>query len=266
VQGAHKELARVIGEDPEDCDSWIAGINHTAWVLDYTCRGRDAYPRIRQAAKSDEGWYEGNTTRVEMLRHLGYYVTESSGHNSEYNWWFRKREDLIEKYQGEKFNGGSGFIKEIYPLDREEYIGKMREVAEQDDPYDLARGHEYGSYIMNALETGEPFRFNPTVANDGLITNLPEGCSVEVPTYADGAGVHPCYVGDLPPQLAALNVAQVNSLTMALEAAITGDRERLFHSIAYDPLTAAKLSLAEIRSMVDELYQKEKDLLPMFED
>jgi alpha-galactosidase len=266
VQGAHKGLARRIGEDPEECASWIAGINHTAWVLEYTCRGKDAYPRIHQAALDDDDWYENDTTRVEMLRHLGYYVTESSGHNSEYNWWFRKRDDLIEKYQGEKFNGGTGFIKDIYPVDREEYIAKMREVAEQEEPYDLERGHEYGSYIMNALETGEPFRFNPTVANENLITNLPEGCSVEVPAYADRSGVHPCHVGDLPPQLAALNNAQVNSLTMALDAALLGDREMLFCSIAYDPLTAAKLSLAEIRAMVDEIYEKEKDLLPMFED
>jgi alpha-galactosidase len=266
VQGAHKGLARRIGEDPADCKSWIAGINHTAWVLEYTCRGADAYPRIRQAAREDEEWYENDTTRVEMLRHLGYYVTESSGHNSEYNWWFRKRDDLIQKYQGEGFNGGTGYIKDIYPLDREEYLAKTRDVAEQEEPYDLERGHEYGSYIMNALETGEPFRFNPTVANENLITNLPEGCSVEVPTYADGSGLHPCYVGELPPQLAALNSAQVNSLTMALEAALLGDREMLYHAVTYDPLTAAKLSLAEIRAMVAEIYEKEKDLLPMFED
>jgi len=119
---------------------------------------------------------------------------------------------------------------------------------------------------MNAIITGEPFRFNGTVANEGHITNLPWGCSVEIPIYADGAGLHPCHVGDLPPQLAALNNMQVNSLVMAVEACLTGDREMLYHSLAYDPLTAAVLSLQEIRRMVDEMYEKEKHLMPTFED
>jgi len=113
VQGAHRELARVIGLDPRECSSWTAGINHTAWVLEFTHQGVDVYDRIRRAAFEDEEWYSRNTTRVEMLRQLGYYVTESSGHNSEYNPWFRKRKDLIEKYQGEGFNGATGYIKEL---------------------------------------------------------------------------------------------------------------------------------------------------------
>jgi alpha-galactosidase len=265
VQAAHSELARVIGEEPGDCSTWTAGINHTAWVLQFSCRGEDAYESVRRAALEDEEWYGRNTTRVEMLRQLGYYVTESSGHNSEYNWWFRKREDLIEKYQREGFNGGTGYIKEVYSTDRDEYIGALRRAAEQDE-FGLQRGHEYGSYIMNAIEDDEPFRFNGTVANTDLITNLPYGCSVEVPCYADKGGVHPCFVGDLPPQLAALNQAQVASLEMAVEAALTGDREMLFWSIVYDPLTAAALSMQEARDMFDELFEKEKHLMPAFAD
>jgi alpha-galactosidase len=265
VQGAHTKMARVIGEDPADCASWVAGINHTAWVLSYTCRGEDAYPRIRKAALEDEGWYKNDTTRVEMLRHLGYYVTESSGHNSEYNWWFRKREDLIEKYQGKGFNGGTAFIKDLYRVDRESYIGRLRDKAESDE-FRLERGHEYGSYIMNAMVADETFRFNGTVANTGLIADLPEGCSVEVPCFVDRAGIHPCHVGYLPPQLAALNGAQTRSIMMAVEAALMGDREMLYHSVLYDPLTASVLSMEEIRNMVDEMYEKEKHLLPQFED
>ena len=265
VQGAHWELSRLIGVESRDCASWTAGINHTAWVLQYTHKGVDVYDRIRQAARENEEWYKGNTTRAEMLRQLGYYVTESSGHNSEYNPWFRKRKDLIEKYQGPDWNGGSGFIKKLYSTNREEYMKDLREGAAKDE-FQLARGHEYGSYIMNALVTGEPFRFNGTVANDGLITNLPMGCSVEVPIYADGAGLHPCYVGDLPPQLAALNNMQINSITMAVEACLTGDKEMLYYAVAYDPLTAAALSMQEIRDMVDEMYEKEKHLMPTFED
>jgi alpha-galactosidase len=264
VQAAHMELARCIGEDPADCSSWIAGINHQAWVLEFSCKGIDAYPRIRQAAWDDAEWYEGNTVRVEMLRRLDYYVTESSGHNSEYNPWFRKRDDLVERYSGEGFNGGTGYIKELYSTDRETYMGKMRSVAEQPEPYDLERGQEYGSQIMNALETGEPFRFNGTVANAGLITNLPGEVSVEVPCFADDSGIHRCFVGDLPPQLAALNSMSVNSTAMAGEAILAGDLDMLYWSLAYDPLTAARLSLAEIRVMVDEMFQKEKHLMPTF--
>ena len=264
VQGAHAELAGIIGEDPEECSSWVGGINHQAWVLEYTCRGEDAYPRIREAAWENEEWWENNTVRVEMLRHLDYYVTESSGHNSEYNPWFRKRPELVEKYAGEGFAGETGYIKELYSTDREEYMGSLREIAERDEPYELERGHEYGSYIMNALETGEPFRFNGTVPNSNLIPNLPEDVSVEVPIYADGSGLRPCQVGALPPQLAALNQMSVQSIEMAVEACLQGDKDLLYWSIAYDPLTSAVLSLEEIREMVDEMYEKELDEMPTF--
>ncbi|MDP6439089.1 MAG: alpha-galactosidase [Candidatus Brocadiia bacterium] len=265
VQSAHTELAGIIGEDPAECASWVAGINHQAWVLSYTCRGEDAYPRIRKAGRENEGWRQGNTTRVEMLRQLDYYVTESSGHNSEYNPWFRKRPDLKEKYTpGGRWNGGTGFIKSMYTTDRAEYMGALRKIAESEEPFDLARGYEYGAYIMNALVTGEPFRFNATMPNDGLITNLPPGVSVEVPCYADGAGVHTCYVGDLPPQLAALNSMSTRSLEMAVDAALEGDRDRLYWAVAYDPLTAAVLSLEEIRAMVDEMFEREKEIMPQF--
>ncbi len=128
-------------------------------------------------------------------------------------------------------NGGSGFIKKLYSTDREEYMKGLREAAEKEE-FKLERGHEYGSYIMNALQANESFRFNGTVANEGLISNLPYGCSVEVPIYADGAGLHPCTMGDLPPQLAALNTMQVNSITMAVDACLTGDKELLYHSLA----------------------------------
>jgi len=265
VQGAHWELAEILGEDQTQCASWIAGINHQAWVLSYTCRDVDAYPRIRKAAWENEEWYRNNTTRVEMLRHLGYYVTESSGHNSEYNPWFRKRADLRDKYMGPGFNGGTAYIKELYSTDRAAYIGDLRARAEQKEPYNLARGHEYGSYIMNALQTGEPFRFNATVPNEDLIANLPPGASVEVPCYADGGGVHACHVGELPPQLAAINQMSTQSIEMAVDAILEGDRDLLYWSVAYDPLTAAALSLAETRAMVDEMFEKEKDLMPTFQ-
>ena len=262
VQGAHWELAQVIGEAPEDCTSWVAGINHQAWVLSYACRGEDAYPAIRKAAWENREWWENNTVRVEMLRHLNYYVTESSGHNSEYNPWFRKRPELIEKYMGDGFGGESGYIKKLYMTEREAYMGHLRAVAEQSEPYDLAKGHEYGASIINAMETGETFRFNGTVRNTDLIANLPAGCMVEVPCYVDKGGIHPCYVGELPPQLAALNSMCIRSMQMGVEAALRRDRDLLFWAIAYDPLTSAVLSLEEIRAMVDEMCEAERDVMP----
>ncbi len=264
VQGAHFELAQLIGGSPDECASWIAGINHQAWVLEFTRNGEDAYPLVRRAAWENEDWYSHNTTRVEMLRQLGYYVTESSGHNSEYNPWFRKRADLLEKYTGEGWNGETGYIKKLYPDDRDERLAKFRAFAERTEAFRLERGHEYGSYIMNAVETGEPFRFNGTVENTGLITNLPWGCSVEVPCYAEKKGVRPCHVGELPPQLAALNSMAVNSASMAVEACLTGDRDLLYWSVLYDPLTAAVCSMQEVREMVDEMFEKDRDQLPTF--
>jgi alpha-galactosidase len=264
VQGAHRELAQVVGENPEQCESWVAGINHQAWVLRYECGGHDLYPRIRRAAWEDPKWWENNTVRVEMLRHLDYYVTESSGHNSEYNPWFRKRPDLKEKYSGEGFNGSTGYIKALYSTDREVHMGRLRDAAEQEEPYDLDRGHEYGSYIINAMETSEAFRFNGTVPNDGLIANLPRGVSVEVPIYADGGGLHPCHVGRLPAHLAALNSMAVRSIEMGVDAVLQGDRDLLYWALVYDPLAAAALSLEEIRAMVDEMFEREKHLMPTF--
>ncbi len=263
VQGAHRELARIIGEEPEQCSSWTAGINHTAWVLQYLHNGADVYERIRQAARENDEWFARNRVRVEMLRQLGYYVTESSGHNSEYNPWFRKREDLLERFAGEGMNGETGYIKKLYSTDREQYMGRLRTTADKEE-FRLERGHEYGSYIINAIETQGSFRFNGTVANDGLITNLPQGVSVEVPIYADGTGLHPCHVGDLPAQLAALNSMQIRSISLAVDACLEGDREKLVHSLMYDPLTAAALSLQEIRDMADELCAKEEHLMPTF--
>jgi len=265
VQGAQKKLPTEIGEDPADCEVWIAGINHTAWVLEFTCKGEDAYPRLKEVARTKKEWRENDIVRVEMMHQLGYYVTESSGHNSEYNPWFRKRPELVEKYCGEGFNGGTGHILELYPPTyHEDRMTDLREYAERDEPYDLEPGHEYGSRIMNAIETNETFRFNGTVGNNGYITNLPEGCSVEVPIYVDRSGLNPTVIGDLPLQLAALNNMETQSLVMAVEACLTGDREMLFHSIAYDPLTAARLDLSEIRAMVDEMYEADKHLMPTF--
>lgn len=267
VQGTAMMLARWIGAPMGEITYTCAGINHQAWYLKYEWNGQDAYPLIREAVTTRPEIYNEEIVRNEMFLHLGYYVTESSGHNSEYNWWFRKRPDLIEKYctHGTGWNPG----EYAYSLKRHrERERTWREEAEswlaEETPISLERGHEYAAYIINALQGGEIFQFNGNVPNTGLITNLPEGACVEVPVFVDKAGFHPVHVGALPPQCVTLNHINVMVEEMAVEAALTGDTRLAFQAIAYDPLTAAVLSLAEIKEMVNEMLQQNRDHLPQF--
>jgi alpha-galactosidase len=264
VQGTAEMLARIIGADMKDVDYWVAGINHQAWFLQFKWKGADAYPLLRKKIDDEKAWkMEG--VRREMFRRLDYFVTESSGHNSEYNPWFRKRPDLIKKYCAEgTWAGGSAFILQLYGADREHYEEELEKIASGKEPIDYALSHEYGSYIINSLETGTPFRINGNVRNDGLITNLPQGSCVEVPVFVDGTGFHPAYVGELPAHLAALNGIHVKVQELTVEAALEGDRRKVFHAIALDPLTGAVLSLEEIQNMVDELFEAHKERLPRF--
>ena len=263
VQGTAQMLAACIDAPMEEVDYWVAGINHQAWFLQFRWRGEDAYPLLREKI-NDPDVYNNETTRFEMLKHLGRFVTESSGHNSEYNPWFRKRPDLLEKYTpGGSWNGGTAFILQLYGSDRADYETTLEKLASGAEPIEFDRSHEYGSYIINALHTGEAVRINGNVSNTGLITNLKEGACVEVPCYVDKHGINPCYVGDLPPQLAALNQTNIAVQEMTAKAALTGDRQMAYWAIAHDPLTAAVLSLEEIRQMVGEMFEAEAEWLRM---
>jgi alpha-galactosidase len=267
VQGTAEMLARWIGAPMDEITFTCAGINHQAWYLRYDWNRKDAIPLIRKAVKSSRKIYNEERVRNEMFLNLGYYVTESSGHNSEYSWWFRKRPDLIRKYCniGTSWNPGVyGYIVKYYLSQQKNWRRNAEKWITDPAPLDLARGHEYAASIINAYLGGGPFLFNGNVPNTGLVTNLPHGACVEVPVYADRNGFNPVHVGALPPQLAALNNISVAVEEMAVEAALTGNREMVFHAIAYDPLTAAVLSLAEIRKMVDAMFKKNKGYLPQF--
>ena len=264
VQGTAGQIARWCGVEPAEVDYWVAGINHQAWFLEISHKGKDLYPRLRKCLDKPE-ILEHETTRFELFRHFGYFVTESSGHNSEYVPWMRKRPDLVERFcPGGGWNGGSGFILELYGTNRKGYRKGLARMASGKDPLPLRRSHEYGSYIIDACVTGETFRFNGNVQNDGLITNLPQGCNVEVPCYTDRHGVNPAFVGDLPPQLAAVNRSNVAVQELAVQAALTGDRDAVYHACAMDPLTGAVCTLDEVRSMCDELFDAERRWLPQF--
>ncbi len=268
VQGTAMMLARWIGAPYEEITYTCAGINHLAWYLKYDWNGKDAYPLIREAVEKSD-IYNEEIVRNEMFKHLGYYVTESSGHNSEYSWWFRKRPDLIEKYciHGTGWNPGKyAYILENYRNKEDTWREAAKKWFDEETPISLKRGHEYATYIINARMGGEIFQFNGNVPNTNLITNLPEGACVEVPVFVDKAGFHPVHVGALPPQCVALNHISVMVEEMAVEAALTGDPTMVFRSIAYDPLTAAVLSLAEIKDMVNEMLQQNRDYLPQFKN
>ncbi|MDF1515811.1 MAG: alpha-glucosidase/alpha-galactosidase, partial [Anaerolineae bacterium] len=211
--------------------------------------------------------YNEEIVRNEMYLALDYYVTESSGHNSEYNWWFRKRPDLIEKYctDGTGWNPGHyAYILDEYRKRGDTWQDSITEWLDNPEPLNLDRGHEYAAYIMNALLGGDVFEFNGNVPNSKLITNLPDDVCVEVPVFVDKAGLHPVHVGALPSSVAPLNQIVVATEELAVEAAITGDPRKVFHAIAYAPLTAAMLSLAETKQMVNEMLDINRDYLPQF--
>jgi len=267
VQGTAMMLADWIGAAYKEITYTCAGLNHMAWYLKYEWNGEDAYPLIRKAILERPEIYNEEIVRNEMYLHLDYYVTESSGHNSEYNAWFRKRPDLIEKYclHGTGWNPGEyAYILKEYQDKEHTWKDEARQWFAEDTPIELERGEEYAAHIINALMGGEPFHFNGNVPNTDLVTNLPHGACVEVPVWVSRKGFEAVHVGALPPQCAALTNLTSQIEEMAVEGALTGDPRLVFHAIANDPLTSAVLSLAEIKKMVNQMFEQNKAFLPQF--
>jgi alpha-galactosidase len=265
VQGTAMMLAEWIGAPYNEITYTCAGLNHMAWYLKYDWNGKDAYPLIRKAIIQRPEIYNEEIVRNEMFLHLDYFVTESSGHNSEYNAWFRKRPDLIEKYciHGTGWNPGEyAYILKEYQQAERTWKAEARKWFTEDTPIDLARGEEYAAHIISALMGGEPFHFNGNVPNTNLITNLPQNACVEVPVWVSQKGFEPVHVGNLPPQCAALTNLTAQIEEMAVEAALTGDARLVYHAILNDPLTSAVLSLSEIEQMVQQMFEQNKTYLP----
>ena len=267
VQGTAEMLAGWIGSPMEEVTYTCAGINHMAWYLDFKWQGEDAYPLIRKAILERPEVCNEEQVRNEMFLAFDHYVTESSGHNSEYNSWFRKRPNLIEQYctHGTGWNPGEhAFILKEYQRRDKEWVKDIRAWIDDPAPRNLSRGHEYAAYIINALEGGEPFTFNGNVPNKGCVTNLPHDACVEVPVWVSRKGFEPTNVGALPPQCAVLTNLSAQIEEMTVEASITGNKSLVYHAIYNDPLTAAVLSLAEIRKMVDDMFAQNAPYLPQF--
>ena len=258
VQGTATQLARYINAPFEEVSYWAAGINHMDWFLTFEWNGQDAYPLLRKAME-DRDIYGKDKVRFEIMRHFGYFVSESSGHSSEYMPYFRKTPELIER-----FSQRSARDRDMarYEARRDAYHEAIRQQVASDERIEFERTHEYCARIIHALETNTTYRFSGNVANRGLIANLPEGCTVEVPCLVDGTGIHPCYIGDLPPQCAALNRTNINVQSLTVKAALDGDREAAYRAAAVDPLSSAVLTLDEIHHMVDELFEASAPWLP----
>ncbi len=259
VQGTAAMLAKWIGADMKDVTYKCAGVNHQAFYYEFKVNGKDAYPEIFKAAEKPE-IYKSEAVRIEMMKGLGYFVTESSGHNSEYNAWFRKRQDLIDKYIPDSY---ANSVKIITKRNATRDADMAKALAE--DNVSLSRGQEFAAYIINAIMgDGEMFEFAGNIRNNGLIDNLPNDVIVEVPIVASKRGLQPIKVGKLPRQIAALNTVTAQGEELAVEGCIAGDKEMIYHACVNDPLTAAVCSLEEIRRMVDEMFEANKELLPQF--
>lgn len=267
VQGTAEMLARWIGAPMSEITYTCAGINHMAWYLEYKWNGKDAYPLIHQAVTERPEVYNEEQVRNELFLALDYYTTESSGHHSEYNWWFRKRPELLERYctHGTGWNPGASLaIIKAYESMQGVWQEQVRKWLDEETPISLERGHEYASSIINALLGGEPFQFNGNVANHGLIDNLPQDACVEVPVWASRKGFEAVRVGALPPQVAMLTGITSQLEELAVEGCLTGNPRLVYQAIAHDPLTASVLSLAETREMVNEMFAKNREYLPTF--
>jgi len=272
VQHTAGDLARDINVPIKEIDYLCAGINHMAFYLKFERNGEDLYPLIRQVADSGEipcrgeanrsdGGVSGlsDAVRYRVFEELGYFVTESSEHFSEYVPWFVKtgRDDLIERFG--------------IPLD--EYLRRCehqldgwhslrQKLEDPDTRLQVSKSDEYGATIIHSLHTGSPSVIYGNVSNAGLIENLPQECVVEVPCEVSDKGIVPQAIGRMPPQLTALMQTNINVQALTVEAALTGQREHIYHAALFDPLTAAVLSMDEIHAMVDELIEAHGDYLP----
>ena len=278
VQHTAHQLAGDLGVDPDSLDYTCAGINHMAFYLRFeqrTAAGmRDLYPSIAERARSvpapmrgdekrSDGGFEGlsDAVRYEMFRRLGYFVTESSEHFAEYVPWFIKRDrpDLLDEF---------GIPLDEYPRRCERQIEGWEQLRERlenpEGKLRVVQSMEYGSGIIHSIETGTERTVYGNVANNGLITNLPAGCAVEVPCVVNGEGITPQPIGELPPHLAALMQTNINVQSLTVEAVLTGRRDHVYHAAMLDPHTAAELSLDQIWSLVDDLLEAHRAMVPGF--
>jgi len=268
VLGTHRQIALALGLPPEEVDTVAAGINHQTWFVHVTHKGQDMIPFLLEAFENHSDLSRTEPCRIDVLRRFGYYSTESNGHLSEYLPWYRKNPDKIEQwiFRGRWVGGetggylrfcreGADEYRELYPKLLNGKVGLIK-LGE--------RTTEHASYIIEALETGRTYRGYLNIANNSLIGNLPDGCTIEIPCYVDSSGINPAWVGDLPMACAATCRASISVQEMAVEAALTGDRELVKLAVLHDPLAGAVCTPEEIWAMCDEMFEALAPWLPQF--
>lgn len=259
VQSCIPDLFKDLGMDTTGVQSKIAGINHMAWLLEVTKDGQDLYPQIKERALDRQKEKHGDMVRYEMMKHFGYYITESSEHNAEYTpYWIKNNyPELIEDFN---------IPLDEYPRRCVNQISNWKKLAQDIINKDIKheRTSEYGSYIIEAMETDKPFKFAGNVINNGSISNLPNESIVEVPCLVDASGIAPCYVGKLPTQLAALNMTNINVHNLVIEAILTRRKDLVYQAAMLDPHTASELSLADIKNLCDDLFEAHGSWIPEY--
>ena len=263
VQSTLEDLSNYLDIAISEISYKAAGINHLAWFTKLEKDGESLYPLLKERIKNPE-IYEKDPVRFEMMKHLGAFVTESSGHTSEYTAYFRKRPDLIKKFMRPEYRGESGFYANNWPSWREESRQDLEDILSGKEEHEIERGKEFASYIVEAMITDKPTVIYANVLNTGLIDNLPKNGVVEVPSLVDRKGIQPTHFGSLPPQLASLDYQHMMFHDLVATAVLERDREAAVHALMVDPLSAAVLSLEEIRQMFDEMVKAESNDLPEF--
>jgi alpha-galactosidase len=264
VQGTSRLLAEFLDLPYEELDWRCAGINHNAWFTKLEHNGKDLYPRLRESA-AQPAIYERDPVRFEVMLHMGAFVTESSGHFSEYVPYFRKRPDLLEKYIRPGYLGESGFYANNWPDWRNDNDERIHAMLRGQTEIPLERSHEYASYIIEAMEHGRPTSIHGNVVNDGAIENLPSGGCVEVECTVGPDGIRAVRFGSLPEQLAAMNRAHMAVHELVAQALIERDRQKAKYALMLDPLSAAVCSLEELDHLFDEMWEAERASLAPFE-
>ena len=264
VQTTLDLISRYVDVPKERINHLVAGINHMAWFLQIREKGsgRDLYPLFKDRCEKPD-YYINEKVRIEVMRHFGFFMTESTGHLSEYVPWFRKNAAALATYCDQPdFGGASG----AYYRYAKAVVGKYEGVdyLAGESPQLPCRSVEYCSYILEATQTDVPFRLQGNVRNDGYIDNLPAGACVEIPVMVDGHGLHPLRVGRLPAQCAALNQSNITVQSLIVDAALSGDPELVMQAIAMDPLTGAVCTLDQCRRMTSEMLEAQREWLPQF--
>ncbi|MBT2291144.1 alpha-galactosidase [Paenibacillus albidus] len=260
IQNTSNQLAKYAGVPYEELQWRAGGINHMSWFTELTHQGQDLYPLLKEKIKSPD-LLRKDPVRFDAMKYLGAFVSESSGHFSEYIPYYRKRQSLIDLHCSSGYNGATGYYADNWPLWRKENDEKILQQLEGTLPLELESSNEYAAIIIEAMLKNEPKVIYGNVPNQGLIPNLPLDGVVEVACMVDRNGINPCHFGSLPEHLAALCRSNMAFFDLAVGAVLGNDKEMARHALMVDPLSAAVCSLAEIGEMFEELYAAEHDFI-----